>query len=734
MSGTNIRLILVREIRDQLRDRRTMFVIVVLPILLYPLLGMVLFQVSQFVREVPTRVLVVGARNLPDEPPLWERGRFAPGLFSEPDKARLLEPVFLGEEAHEETSQSADRRAELQAAVERGQYEAVLLFPADFGERWEQLRQALRQGAEPIALPQPEILFSSASEKSQLTYARLKDVLRRWGDQLSKANLGAVGVPEWAVVALEATGVDLAEASGYRGAAAWSKLLPVLLVIWALTGAFYPAVDLCAGEKERGTLETLLSSPAERSEIVLGKLLTIMLFSMVTAVLNVLSMAVTGTLMLSRWAGFGPPPLLSPLWLALALVPASALFSALCLALAAMARSTKEGQYYLMPLLLVTLPLAVLPAAAGLELNLGNSLIPVTGLVLWLRSALEGNVGQALQFAIPVTVVTLAGCWLAIRWAVEQFHSESVLFRESERFDLGLWLRHVFRDREPTPRPAEAILCGLVILLVHFFLNVSVAPNSRPQSFALLVLVVQVVAVLTPALIMTVVLTSRPWQTLRLGWPGVGALGGAVLLAVVLHPAIHAFQAAVLRLYPLSEAMQNALQQIESLMAEAPLVQILLLVAVVPAVCEELAFRGFILSGLRHWGSPWRAIVVSAVLFGLSHAIMQQSLVAFVLGLLVGWVAVRTGSVWPGMAFHLAHNALVVLAGRAARAIPGELPVFGHLVQRTDQGEITFAWPVVWIGGLVGLMLLVWLGRLGASRSVEEPIAPPIGTEYPADA
>ena len=55
-------------------------------------------------------------------------------------------------------------------------------------------------------------------------------------------------------------------------AAVWSKILPFVLLIWALTGAFYPAIDLCAGEKERGTLETLLCSPAERSEIVTGKL------------------------------------------------------------------------------------------------------------------------------------------------------------------------------------------------------------------------------------------------------------------------------------------------------------------------------------------------------------------------------------------------------------------------------------------------------------------------------
>ena len=78
------------------------------------------------------------------------------------------------------------------------------------------------------------------------------------------------------------------------GSVLWSRLFPFLLVMMSLTGAFYPAIDLCAGEKERGTMETLLISPASRTEIVLGKFLTVMLASVTTAVLNLLSMGLTG--------------------------------------------------------------------------------------------------------------------------------------------------------------------------------------------------------------------------------------------------------------------------------------------------------------------------------------------------------------------------------------------------------------------------------------------------------
>ena len=70
MSWTNVKLIYCRELRDQMRDRRTLFTIVVLPLLLYPILAMLVFQVQQFRKEYPSKILVVGAEALPAEPPL----------------------------------------------------------------------------------------------------------------------------------------------------------------------------------------------------------------------------------------------------------------------------------------------------------------------------------------------------------------------------------------------------------------------------------------------------------------------------------------------------------------------------------------------------------------------------------------------------------------------------------------------------------------------------------------
>ncbi len=370
-------------------------------------------------------------------------------------------------------------------------YDVLIYFPPDFSEQLTAFHRALQrrvgqpeQAAPPLpTVPAPEIYYDSVKEKSQVTFDRVARVLGRWQEAIGDRNLRDSHVPQIAAKPFEAAPHNLAETK-QREAAVWAKILPFVLLLWALTGAFYPAIDLCAGEKERGTLETLLCSPAQRTEIVAGKLLAVMLFSMATSILNLLSMGATGWLVLRQMGSLGTafqlgfPPLSAIAWLLLALIPASALFSALCLSLAVFARSTKEGQYYLMPLILIAMPLMVLPLAPGVELTLGNSLIPLTGLILLLRKLLEGDIWDALPFIPPVALVTFIGCRIATRWAVDQFNKESVLFRESERWDFRLWVKHLWRDRGPTPTVAMAVCCGVAILSVQFFLNLALASSQ----------------------------------------------------------------------------------------------------------------------------------------------------------------------------------------------------------------------------------------------------------------
>ncbi len=660
-----------------------------------------------------------------------------------------------------------DRARALELAEERlksGDVQAVLVFPEDFGERIHELRSQIRARATgenskssaklapPIEIPTPRILRNSGKEKSRVAHMQVERVVEAWRAQIERENLLASRVPANVSKPFELETHDVAERHQQQ-ALLWSKVLPFVLFIWALTGAFYPAVDLCAGEKERGTLETLLSSPARRIEIVWGKLLTVMTFSTATAVLNLTSLGFTARYVISQLnllptAEVGNsldlPPVSSALWLVAALLPMSALFSALCLACAAFARSTKEGQYYLMPLLLISMPLMMLPMAPGTELNLGNSLIPITGVVLLVMSLVQGDFAEALRYAVPVCGVTLICCHLAIRWAVYQFNQESVLFSESERLDPRRWIVHLIRDRRDTPSLAEAFFCVVLIFVVKFFMEIAIAANTPAAPnfnyLATVVFISQVVCFALPALLMAMMLTGRPRKTLLLDrMPNLGACGVAIMLAVFLQPFGLLLLEWISTLYPVQEQLTNKLGSFDALLKTAPYPWMpYLMLAVLPAICEELAFRGFVLSGLRHVGSKRWSIGIAAVFFGMAHGIIQQSIAATALGLVIGYIAVQTGSLIPCFLFHVTYNSLQFGRQSILSNLLELWPRLSVLIHETGAhfaekgdgnvieqvpGQLYFGWPVVVVCAAAAVGLFAWLHRLPYQATREEQIS-----------
>jgi sodium transport system permease protein len=723
MNWSNIRLIFLREMRDQLRDRRTLFMIAVLPVLLYPLMGLSFLQVAQFLQEHPTKVGLIGFESLPAKPPLIAGDRFVPGLFSRPERTRLLEVEQI------QLPASTSAKAWAQQSIANGQHDVVVYFPPRFGEQLAEY--TMGSSPQSTAPPQPQLFFSGAKDRSRVAYERSMAVLDRWRSQFVEKTLKARHVPPAAAEPFKIGDNDVAELSGRR-AATWSKILPFVLIVWALTGAFYPAIDLCAGEKERGTLETLLCSPAERQEIVWGKLLTVTLFSVTTSLLNLISMTATGTMILSRMeppemvsaSTLGPPPVSTMMWMVVALIPLAAMFSALSLALAAMARSTKEGQYYLMPLMLVIMPLAMFPIFPTSEINLGNALIPVAGVMLLLRTVIEGDYLVALKFVLPASIVTGICCLLAIRWAVHQFNDESVLFRESERFSVRAWLRHLVRDRGVTPSLAEGFMAGVLLMILQFFARLVPPAPGRWSEFVISTLIIQLALVAFPAVLMAVVLTASPSRTLLLRFTRGTSLVAAVLLAVCLNPAASALQRFVQILYPLGPETTQQLAEVVRFITEAPMWQVLALLALTPAICEELAFRGFILSGLRHLGHKGMAILVTSLFFGIVHGMLQQSINACVLGMVLGFLAVQTGSILPCMLFHATHNALQIVSAVTftSEFLQRHPSMTRFFVESSSVPEsaVVFRAPIVVASVAASALLLRWFWSLPFSPTPEE--------------
>jgi sodium transport system permease protein len=189
-----------------------------------------------------------------------------------------------------------------------------------------------------------------------------------------------------------------------------------------------------------------------------------------------------------------------------------------------------------------------------------------------------------------------------------------------------------------------------------------------------------------------------------------------------LHPSVVLLGELLQKLY----SVNPQLLQLGKLFDSGPRWQLALVIGLTPAICEELAFRGFILSGLRRLGNPKRAILFSAIFFGISHGMgIQQAISATLIGLVIGFICVRTGSIFPGMAYHAVHNAtLALLLEWGARQIL-RYPQWDW-VAKIDPKEavITSYHPLVITGGIViAGFILRQMAKLPLELSDEEQLA-----------
>src|SRR4051812_15560584 len=150
----NVKLIFLREVRDQLRDRRTLFTVLVLPLLLYPLMGALVFQVQQFLREHPSTVRLVGTAGLPEQPPLVAAGKLADKLS---DAGRL--EIEVVPQTHLNFD---DLRKQAETDIRLGLCDAVVYFPPDFAQQLT----AFHDGQGPS--PRPIFIRDSAKDKSKI--------------------------------------------------------------------------------------------------------------------------------------------------------------------------------------------------------------------------------------------------------------------------------------------------------------------------------------------------------------------------------------------------------------------------------------------------------------------------------------------------------------------------------------------------------------------------------------
>lgn len=404
MALRQIGVVYRKELREALRDRRTLISSLLVPLLLFPILtagfGAVAVQMIERAKGETPRVVLLGGE---DSPHVMEQ-------------LRNMKNIRIVPAASDWKRQIVDKQ--VRAAVE-----IPPSFEAEIAEQ--------KPGVVKIYIYKNEM-------KSELAAARLEKALKQYNESIVSERLEANHL-----AASLLSPFDIKQENVAPEEKVWGELLGgmigYMVVLLCLTGGMYPAMDLTAGEKERGTMETVLSSPVSRVDLVLGKFFLVLTAALVTAMLSVVSMgasfaAMRGLNLTSTSVDpsqgpvlmlhVGPKAIVSIFVMA---VPLAVFFAACLMAISIFAKSYKEAQTYTTPLMLAVILPAIAALLPGAELNAKLALVPILNASLLCKELVTGT--YHWNYIAIIFLSTCVYASVALFLAVKMFQREEVLFR-----------------------------------------------------------------------------------------------------------------------------------------------------------------------------------------------------------------------------------------------------------------------------------------------------------------
>ncbi len=645
-----IRTIYTKELIDILRDRRTLIAMIVVPIVLYPLLMLgsiqaVSFQVSSMGRET----IIIGVidqahglalRNLIE----IDSEALARVRAATPEKATDVPEPLTNVEIKALGSSAALGRRIAERSIQVG-----VIFDS------------------PNLVNQPDVqnriklLADLEDVRGSRAVQRLEALIQRTKDRTNSRRKQEYNLPESFDQPFLVDIVDLSSPPSILG-----QVLPLILILMTITGAIYPAIDLTAGERERGTLESLMVCPVAVIDLIVGKFLVVTTVAIMGATLNLASVTATVyfggfDVLLGSGRGGGRMPLATMALILACLVPFAVLMSAIMMAVCSYARTFKEAQNYVTPVILAVLIPGGIAALPATRLDGVMLVMPVGNMVLLARDLLLGAALPVWQLAMVLLSTTLYAS-AAVAVAATVFGKESVVFCDSAS------LKSSFDRKQIRPAPRPNVSMGLLVVAllfpVWFFIQSTLSPAAGEDASGMLVAtgwLMPTLFVLMPATILLY------WKidiraTFALRMPPARHLAAGVLVGLsawVPARELALLQQALLGLPP--SAVQSA-DIMAATLRSMPPATVLLLIAVVPALCEELLFRGFLVSSVGAGRRKWTAIITSAAIFGVFHFLLFRFAVTAALGGLLAYLCWQSRSILPGVIAHFLNNTLGVVS------------------------------------------------------------------------
>jgi len=603
-----------------LRDRRTMIAMIGIPLVLYPALFVfasqaALMQIDQL-EESRSRIAILGSDAELVADWLEDDEKLSIGLVGN---------------ARQDLSNDA--------------VQAVLVLPDGF-------KHTIDSGATAHVVVEFDAAEPASQEASRRVVAALDSVF----EELLKKRLSDAGLPKSFADPIEVETKNVAPPAKATGAIL-GLTMPLLMIVMVGIGAFYPAIDLTAGEKERGTFETLLSTPALSSEILVGKFLTVFCIAMLTGITNLGSMLATFAFQLSQMGdSIGDYeisfPLSSVALIFLAMVPLAFFISAVMISVAVLARSFREAQTLLSPVLILMIFPAAMASIPGTSLTATTQLMPIANFALLFKDLMTDHVSAVSIFAVLASTTVYA--LLALALAARIFQREEVVLSVESGSPVTL-RRSMYRPRT-LPTPGTSLFVLTLCLLLFFYLGTWMQANYGLVGVAL----TQWTIFFAPPLLILWYVRVNIAAAFNLRAPSFALIVVAVMLGIgwaVINLHLSVIQQ---RIFPFPEAMAEELSKMLRL-DDVHVLVLLAVLALSPAICEELLFRGAVMSGLRKHLPVWALLICVGIAFGAAHMSVHKMALTTLSGMVLTFVALRSGSIFPGMIAHFIVNATSVL-------------------------------------------------------------------------
>lgn len=676
-----IKTVFLKELRELLRDRRSLLVMFGLPLVLYPCLTLLIANLGVTRRtELTTQTAQVVLANAEAAPILAE-------LIQEPDSGLKL-------------AQADDPTA----ALRKGKIQAIIRVPDNF-------ERALldQQNRPPATLPRPptrpaaatatapasqpamalEIVLDKSQSVAPYVESKFARVFDLYEQRIIQQRLASYGVPPDVVDPLEFTTTDVATAEQRMGKLL-SLMLPMLLLVMGMLGALFPALNATTTERELGTLETLLVTPARRFELLFAKGILVLLCGLLTAAMNMGSMSLVLWRTFSLLGSAGGVTL-SPSALVLAYiaaVPAIIFFTAVVMVVGLMARNFREANSFATPVML--LPMAsIFIAMMEPAMTTGILLTPVASTTVIIREVLLGH--AAAQPFLLSFGASLFYAALMLSVAVRMFSNEQLVNPAWEPISLRSPFKRSSRPRRLPTIDGALALTAITILLPLYFIDVLQKLNVIGAAF-----VVQGVIIAGTTLLFAVIARYKWQETFLLYRPHVGQLIAAVFIAVGVVPLVYTLQTLQASFWPGNpEVTRFNAQYLFPALYHHPVLTILV-VASLAGITEELLYRGPLQNAFVRRLPPFVAIAIVALIFGIAHMDVHGMPIRTLLGFLLGWMAWRGKSLFPAILAHALYDAIALSwsafyvhnvgldkalddAGKTAGSLPLPLPAFAAI-------------------------------------------------------